>query len=62
MHGAGVRKLRSTIKPPLQAGLLHLGREHYRLVGQMLIEAKEQVGYDGWGNRSVRALSAAGDL
>lgn len=25
------------------------GQEHYRLAGQMLIEAKEQVGYGGWG-------------
>jgi hypothetical protein len=25
------------------------GQEHYRLAGEMLIEAKEQVGYGGWG-------------
>ena len=25
------------------------GQEHYRLAGQMLIEAKDQVGYGGWG-------------
>jgi hypothetical protein len=24
------------------------GREHYRLAGEMLIEAKDQVGYGGW--------------
>jgi hypothetical protein len=25
------------------------GREHYRLAGEMLIEAKDQVGHGGWG-------------
>jgi hypothetical protein len=34
------------------------GQEHYRLAGQMLIEAKEQVGYGGW----VRWLAKNFDL
>ena len=25
------------------------GQEHYRLAGEMLIEAKDQVGHGGWG-------------
>lgn|SRR5262245_16534941 len=38
---------------PLIQGELQMGNEagheHYRHAGQMLIEAKEQVGYGGWG-------------
>lgn len=36
------------IQSELQQGN-EAGQEHYRLAGEMLIEAKEQVGYGGWG-------------
>jgi hypothetical protein len=33
------------------------GREHYRRAGEMLIEAKEQVGYGGWSHWLSKACA-----
>ena len=41
-----------TLIPMIQSELQqgnNAGREHYRRAGEMLIEAKEQVGHGGWG-------------
>jgi hypothetical protein len=46
--GRTLKALIPLIQSELQQGN-SAGQEHYRLAGQMLIEAKDQIGYGGWG-------------
>jgi hypothetical protein len=51
-EGRKVARPLNVLIPMIQSELQQgnaAGQEHYRIAGQMLIEAKDQVGYGGWG-------------
>jgi hypothetical protein len=51
-EGRKVARPLKVLVPMIQSELQQgnaAGQEHYRIAGEMLIEAKDQVGYGGWG-------------
>lgn len=52
IEGRQIGRPLKTLIPLIQGELQRgndAGREHYRIAGEMLIEAKDQVGHGGWG-------------